>query len=263
MKLLLTSSHLLLLVAASQASDEYTSSKSSLREAQTWIPRRFLNNLPSLPDIGECTTAIGSVVGRSRVPTIPQTVTTLVERQPSISDLVGVDDGEDAEAQSSGVRNGGRRGSGRRSLWFLGEAFEWAQDLYSDVFIAEDHPVDNTVIEQGVNDTATEATQIFTDVIIIGAGMAGLSAAAELASVDADLDYLILESTDRTGGRVRAHTMGAPGREVVVEDGANWIIPFKNNPLWDRAQEIGLAGMTNDYTDWVVYDAAVCNRWSV
>ena len=211
-----------------------------MREAQNWTPRRFLNNLPSLPDVGECTTAIGSVLGRSRVPAVAQTVNALA-----------------VEPENRGRNDDG---NGRRSLWFLGEAFEWAQDLYSDMIIGAEYPGDNTAIDQGVNDTTTEATQIFTDVIIIGGGMAGLSAAAELASVDADLNYLILESTDRTGGRVRAHTMGAVGREVVVEDGANWIIPFKENPLWDRAEKIGLAGMANDYTNWAVYDAAVCNH---
>jgi len=102
---------------------------------------------------------------------------------------------------------------------------------------------------------------IYTDVIIIGAGAAGLAAAAELQSTDPDLGYILLESTDQIGGRVRATTMGAPGREVVVEEGANWIIPFKGNPMWERGQALGLAGMTNNYTDWTVYDETVCKKY--
>ncbi|CAB9498514.1 Polyamine oxidase 1 [Seminavis robusta] len=147
--------------------------------------------------------------------------------------------------------NGGGKRRGRNLLFFdLDRAWNLAQDLYGQVV--------EELEETSTQTTSTNTTQgerIVADVVIVGAGAAGLSAAAELLEEDPDLNVIILESTERIGGRVRSHTMGAWGREAVVEDGANWIIPLKENVLWEEAQDIGLRGMPNDYTDWIVYDA--------
>ena len=60
------------------------------------------------------------------------------------------------------------------------------------------------------------------DVIIIGAGWAGMAAADWLARNNAT--FLVLESTNRTGGRSRAFNFGDPRIwSGVVEGGSNWV----------------------------------------
>ena len=60
------------------------------------------------------------------------------------------------------------------------------------------------------------------DVIIVGAGWAGMAAADSLAR--ANVSFLVLESSNRTGGRSRALTFGDPSVWVgVVERGSNWV----------------------------------------
>ena len=54
-------------------------------------------------------------------------------------------------------------------------------------------------------------------VVVVGAGLAGLSAAESLARGGADV--VLLEATDRVGGRVRTVTLG----DHVVETGAEWV----------------------------------------
>lgn len=63
-----------------------------------------------------------------------------------------------------------------------------------------------------------------TDVIIIGAGLTGVSLARELTQMGHD--FLVLEARDRVGGRIHTYTTkdGAP-----VEMGATWFFPFFKN----------------------------------
>jgi monoamine oxidase len=64
------------------------------------------------------------------------------------------------------------------------------------------------------------AEQRQTDVVIVGAGLAGLAAARELRS--AGLDAIVLEARDRVGGR----TLNEPiGEGKIVEIGAQWVGP--------------------------------------
>ena len=60
------------------------------------------------------------------------------------------------------------------------------------------------------------------DVIIIGAGWAGMGAADSLAR--ANVSFLVLESTNRTGGRSHAIEFGDPNVwRGVLERGSNWV----------------------------------------
>ena len=67
-----------------------------------------------------------------------------------------------------------------------------------------------------------------TDAVIVGAGLAGLTAARELARDDHDVT--ILEARDRVGGRTREHRL-ADGE--IIDLGGQWI-----GPTQDRVQEL-------------------------
>ncbi|XP_063909408.1 peroxisomal N(1)-acetyl-spermine/spermidine oxidase isoform X2 [Zophobas morio] len=72
-------------------------------------------------------------------------------------------------------------------------------------------------------------------VLIIGAGMAGLSAAYHL-SKNGFNDYKLLEARKRVGGRIVQIKMG----NEPVELGANWIHGVLGNPVYELAMQHGL-----------------------
>lgn len=85
-------------------------------------------------------------------------------------------------------------------------------------------------------------------VIVIGAGAAGLAAAADLRATHA---VTVVEARDRTGGRVWTdRSLGYP-----VELGAGWIHGPDGNPLTDLARQAGVATVTMDWDDAVSYGA--------
>lgn len=71
-------------------------------------------------------------------------------------------------------------------------------------------------------------------VIVIGAGVAGLTAARLLA--EADLDVLVLEARDRIGGRVWT----VDTADATWEMGAQWVHGPHGNPLADHLQRLGI-----------------------
>ena len=81
-------------------------------------------------------------------------------------------------------------------------------------------------------------------VLIIGAGMAGLSAARTLA--DAGLPVRVIEARDRVGGRVHTtRDWGTP-----MEMGASWIHGITDNPLIPLAQQTDTQHVRTDYYGW-------------
>src|SRR3712207_152305 len=72
------------------------------------------------------------------------------------------------------------------------------------------------------------------DVVVVGAGLAGLAAARSL--VAAGQDVVVLEARDRVGGRTLNHDIG-DGK--VVEVGGQWVGPTQFR-LLELAEELGV-----------------------
>lgn len=83
--------------------------------------------------------------------------------------------------------------------------------------------------------TVPETTTIATDVLIVGAGLAGLYAARLLHR--AGLTITVLDARDRVGGRVSSHRL-ADG--TYIDLGAQWIGPGQRR-IYALAREFGLA----------------------
>ncbi|XP_021718949.1 polyamine oxidase-like [Chenopodium quinoa] len=87
----------------------------------------------------------------------------------------------------------------------------------------------------------------FPSVIIVGAGMSGISAAKNLHD-EGIKDFIILEATDRIGGRIHKTEFGGH----VVEKGANWLHgaegPLKN-PMYEIAKQIKLKSFYSDFSN--------------
>ena len=79
-------------------------------------------------------------------------------------------------------------------------------------------------------------------VIIVGAGAAGLAAAQRLLE-GGETDFLVVEATERVGGRVRSVPMGDSG--LKTEHGAQWIDGHKGNVVYDLAKKWGLLEFKN------------------
>ena len=73
-----------------------------------------------------------------------------------------------------------------------------------------------------------------TDVVVIGAGLAGLAAARRL--VANGIDCVVLEARDRVGGRTLNHSIGG---EKIVEVGGQWVGPTQTRVL-ELMRELGL-----------------------
>ena len=108
-------------------------------------------------------------------------------------------------------------------------------------------------VQQCSADRDSNAT--YAQVLILGAGMAG-TAAARTLHVNGITDYIVLEATDRIGGRIRMD------EAKNIELGANWIEGFDSNdperhPMWRewlRCSEGGPeGGVSPDFS--MVYDA--------
>ena len=85
-----------------------------------------------------------------------------------------------------------------------------------------------TAAVPGVARAASSAKQS-ADVVVIGAGLAGLTAASSLVAKGKSV--IVLEARDRVGGRTLNHDLGPqgfPGR--VIEVGGQWIGPLPGEP---------------------------------
>jgi monoamine oxidase len=87
------------------------------------------------------------------------------------------------------------------------------------------------------------------DVLVLGAGIAGLAAAHALA--EAGLHVIILEARDRIGGRMWTnHSLGMP-----LDLGASWIHGVKGNPIAELAAQWSIKTIPTDYENFSTFDA--------
>jgi monoamine oxidase len=91
------------------------------------------------------------------------------------------------------------------------------------------------------------ATAAEPEVIVIGAGLAGLAAARQLMRQGRRV--LVLEARDRIGGRVWTRSLaGAP-----VDMGAAWIHGIEDNPLTAVARKAGIRWQESDFSRQALY----------
>lgn len=94
----------------------------------------------------------------------------------------------------------------------------------------------------------TEAAEQ-VDVVVIGAGIAGLAAARRLT--DQGTQVIVLEASSRIGGRIKTdRSLGMP-----VELGAGWIHGPRGNPISDLAEQAGLQTYLTDDNSFAVRQA--------
>src|SRR4030095_11112273 len=74
------------------------------------------------------------------------------------------------------------------------------------------------------------------DVVVVGAGLAGLTAARELSA--AGLEVQVLEAGDRVGGRTLSQSVGEHPEDI-VELGGQWVGPTQHEVL-ALARELGI-----------------------
>jgi len=93
--------------------------------------------------------------------------------------------------------------------------------------------------------------RISSNVLILGAGMAGISAAKTLRELGVQ-DIVVVEGADRIGGRVKDVEFGG----INVEVGANWLhfssmSEIDVNPLEKMINEANLNSVEDDYEDYI------------
>jgi monoamine oxidase len=108
----------------------------------------------------------------------------------------------------------------------------------------ENNKLDPSVVkatELTVQTAAVDIQPMF-DVIVVGAGISGISAAREL--MDLGYSVLVIESQARLGGRLRSdRSLGFP-----VDLGATWLSHKDETPISDLVKQYGLPLKKIDYT---------------
>lgn len=86
------------------------------------------------------------------------------------------------------------------------------------------------------------------NIIVVGAGMAGLAAARTLQ--DAGAVVTVLEGRERIGGRVYTSQVWT---DAPMDLGASWIHGIRRNPITDLADQINAPRLETDYDDGLLY----------
>lgn len=86
-------------------------------------------------------------------------------------------------------------------------------------------------------------------IIVIGAGIAGLTAASELQKQGKSV--VVLEARDRLGGRIFSQKIG----HEVYDLGASWIHGIEANPIWSIVQQNQIETTVFNYNESIYYQA--------
>jgi len=121
--------------------------------------------------------------------------------------------------------------------------------LFALVFSAKSQFAGTEFMEKATDDT--EETGVECEVLVLGAGMAGIAAASKLTQLGMQ-DIVVVEGSNRIGGRVKEVDFGG----IKVEVGANWIhFSAMNhsvvNPIEPLVRQAGLNFVSDDYSDLI------------
>jgi len=83
------------------------------------------------------------------------------------------------------------------------------------------------------------------DVVIVGAGAAGVGAGMELQK--RGVSFVVLEATDRVGGRAYTDKTSLP---YSWDQGCHWLHCANVNPLVEEADRVGAQYLTEERDDW-------------
>jgi monoamine oxidase len=103
-------------------------------------------------------------------------------------------------------------------------------------------------VSQATVATAATVERDVLDIVIIGAGLAGLTAARDLKRAGCD-SFVVPEARDRVGGRTWNHDLG---RGVISEAGGQWIGPGPT-AIADLARELGIKTFDTWYRGKTVF----------
>ena len=85
-------------------------------------------------------------------------------------------------------------------------------------------------------------------IVIIGAGIAGLSAARDLAKSGADV--VVVEARNRIGGRIHTSKLWP---DLPMDLGASWIHGTKGNPITELAKDAGVQTVATSYDSTLLH----------
>jgi monoamine oxidase len=91
------------------------------------------------------------------------------------------------------------------------------------------------------------------DVIVVGAGISGLSAANTL--IAEGYQVIVVEAQNRYGGRLKTDKTSIPGQTIDL--GASWIHGHKGNPMTDFVNLLDLDYFVTDYENSEYFDVGV------
>lgn len=120
------------------------------------------------------------------------------------------------------------------------------------------------------NDNQTASTCRKTKVAILGAGVAGISAAQALSNASIT-DFLVIDRNAYIGGRLAHTTFGSKpdGTPYTVELGANWIqglgaadAAAPENPIWTFSKKWNISNSYSNYDSIQTYDETGASDFS-
>lgn len=105
-------------------------------------------------------------------------------------------------------------------------------------------------IQAASRDEAHSSDSLTADVIILGAGIAGISTARALISEYNITDVLLLEARPSIGGRAHTEhlTNSKTGHRTTVEKGCNWVQGYGHENITKLAKKWGLKTQSQNYS---------------